>query len=133
MSILRCLNKNRYKLETIFFQAIGGGLVRREGVWNLVFTDNNFHEFRYLTGDLQLNVSFTVLNMKTDICCRLIGEATCNCPSNFKVSFNFYGINLQTCCLNRKKFSIPNIKTKVILLTNVKVNFFIFSFKKNIF
>lgn len=81
------LSANRYKVE-IIFQAIGGGLVKREGIWNLVFTDNNYHEFRYITGDLQLNVSFTVLNMKTDICCRLMGDVSCNCPANFKVSFN---------------------------------------------
>lgn len=88
------LSVNRYKVKTTF-QAIGGGLVKREGIWNLVFTDNNYHEFRYITGDLQLNVSFTILNMKTDICCRLMGDVSCTCPSNFKVSFNkisFYEI-----------------------------------------
>ncbi|XP_029173656.1 ionotropic receptor 25a isoform X2 [Nylanderia fulva] len=70
-------------------EAIGGGLVKRDGIWNLVFTDNNYHDFRYITGDLQLNVSFTVLTMKPDICCRLMGEASCNCPTNFKI-FPFY-------------------------------------------
>ncbi|XP_025995684.2 LOW QUALITY PROTEIN: glutamate receptor 4 [Solenopsis invicta] len=77
------------KMEELFKTAIGGGLVRRDGIWNLVFTDNNFHEFRYITGDLQLNVSFTILSMKTDICCRLMGDVTCSCPSNFKI-FPYY-------------------------------------------
>ncbi|XP_014484092.1 PREDICTED: glutamate receptor ionotropic, kainate 2 isoform X2 [Dinoponera quadriceps] len=76
------------KMEELFKTAIEGGLVKREGIWNLVFTDNNYHEFRYLNEPL-LNVSFTILTMKTDICCRLIGEASCNCPTNFKI-FPFY-------------------------------------------
>ncbi|XP_032670681.1 ionotropic receptor 25a [Odontomachus brunneus] len=77
------------KMEELFKTAIEGGLVKREGIWNLVFTDNNYQEFRYLTGESQLNVSFTILTMKIDICCRLIGEASCNCPINFKI-FPFY-------------------------------------------
>ncbi|EFN81309.1 Glutamate receptor, ionotropic kainate 5 [Harpegnathos saltator] len=75
------------RMEELFKTAIEGGLVKREGIWNLVFTDNNYREFQY--GDLQLNVSFTILNMNPDICCRLIGEAACNCPMNFKI-FPFY-------------------------------------------
>lgn len=35
----------------------------------------------------KLNVSITVLWMKMDVCCRLIGESVCNCPSNVKVLF----------------------------------------------
>ncbi|XP_020285886.1 ionotropic receptor 25a isoform X1 [Pseudomyrmex gracilis] len=77
------------KMEELFKTAIGGGLVRREGIWNLVFTDNNHRDFRYMSGDLQLNVSFTILTMRADICCRLMGEASCNCPTNFKI-FPYY-------------------------------------------
>ncbi|KAM0731734.1 Ionotropic receptor 25a [Formica fusca] len=76
------------KMEELFKTAIGGGLVKRDGIWNLVFTDNNYHDF-HITGDLQLNISFTVLTMRTDICCRLMGEASCNCPTNFKI-FPYY-------------------------------------------
>ncbi|KAL6267005.1 hypothetical protein P5V15_000085 [Pogonomyrmex californicus] len=78
------------KMEELFKTAIGGGLVKREGIWNLVFTDNNYHEFRYITGDLQLNVSFTVLSMKSDICCRLMGETSCNCLANFKIFPHYF-------------------------------------------
>ncbi|KYN04416.1 Glutamate receptor, ionotropic kainate 2 [Cyphomyrmex costatus] len=78
------------KMEELFKTAIGGGLVKREGIWNLIFTDNNYHEFRYITGDLQLNVSFTILNMKTDICCRLMGDVSCTCPSNFKIFPHYF-------------------------------------------
>jgi len=83
----------------VICQAIGGGLVKRDDIWNLVFTDNNYHDFRYMKGDLNLNVSFTVFTMRSDICCRLMaGEPPCNCPTNFKVglkkeislSFFFY-------------------------------------------
>ncbi|XP_036139677.1 ionotropic receptor 25a isoform X3 [Monomorium pharaonis] len=77
------------KMEELFKTAIGGGLVKRDGIWNLVFTDNSYHEFRYITGDLQLNVSFTILSMKADICCRLMGDVSCTCPTNFKI-FPYY-------------------------------------------
>lgn len=61
--------------------------MKRNGIWKLIFTDNNYKDFKYINGDLQLNVSITVLWMKMDVCCRLIGESLCNCPSNVKVLF----------------------------------------------
>ncbi|XP_012263496.2 ionotropic receptor 25a [Athalia rosae] len=71
-------------METIFKAAIDGGLVKRDGTWNLVFTDFNYQDFRYLSGDLELNVSVNVLTMKNEVCCRLIGESPCTCPNDFQ-------------------------------------------------
>lgn len=36
--------------------------------------------------------------MKAEICCRLMGEAICNCPQNFKVSFNKAKILMKLVC-----------------------------------
>lgn len=66
-----------------------GGLVKRNGVWNLVFTDNNYETFKYINGEHHLDVSITILSMKKDVCCRLIGEPACNCPSDVQVSRHF--------------------------------------------
>ncbi|EZA57395.1 ObirIr8a [Ooceraea biroi] len=78
------------KMEEFFKTAIGGGLVKLEGIWNLIFTDNNYQDFKYMNGELRLNVSFIVFTMKSDICCRLMaGEVSCNCPRNFKI-FPYY-------------------------------------------
>lgn len=66
-----------------------GGLVTRNGVWNLVFTDNNYETFKYINGEHHLDVSITILSMKKDVCCKLIGEPACTCPSDVQVSRNF--------------------------------------------
>ncbi|XP_046615060.1 uncharacterized protein LOC124302692 [Neodiprion virginianus] len=73
-------------METLFKAAIDGGLVRRDGTWNLVFTDYNYQDFRYIAGDLELNVSINILTMKNEVCCRLIGESPCTCPNDFQAS-----------------------------------------------
>jgi len=105
----------------VFDQAIGGGLVKRDDIWNLVFTDNNHHDFRYMKGDLKLNVSFTVFTMRSDICCRLMAsEAPCNCPTNFKVGLE-KGISLslfffRTTKLHRKDKLTRQTIEKVFLI-----------------
>ncbi|XP_046146027.1 ionotropic receptor 25a isoform X1 [Osmia bicornis bicornis] len=78
------------KMEDLFRTAIQGGLVKRDGIWNLVFTDNNYKDFRYINGDLQLNTSITVLTMKKNVCCRLMGESSCNCPTDVAIFSNYF-------------------------------------------
>lgn len=53
-----------------------------------MFTDNNYETFKYINGEHKLDVSITILSMKKDICCRLIGESACSCPSDIQVSRN---------------------------------------------
>ncbi|KZC07022.1 Glutamate receptor, ionotropic kainate 2, partial [Dufourea novaeangliae] len=73
------------KMEELFRTAVQGGLVKRDGIWKLVFTDNNYKESKYINGDIKLNVSITVLSMRTEVCCRLIGEPSCTCPPEVQV------------------------------------------------
>ncbi|XP_053972088.1 ionotropic receptor 25a [Hylaeus volcanicus] len=73
------------RMEELFRTAVQGGLVKRNGIWYLVFTDNNYKDFKYLNGDSQLNVSVTVLSLRTEVCCRLIGEPSCNCPPDVQI------------------------------------------------
>ncbi|OAD59386.1 Glutamate receptor, ionotropic kainate 2, partial [Eufriesea mexicana] len=77
------------KMEHLFSTAIQGGLVKRNGIWNLVFTDNNYKDFKYINGDLQLNVSVTILSMSLNVCCRLIGEPSCSCSPDIQI-FQYY-------------------------------------------
>ncbi|XP_078050194.1 ionotropic receptor 8a isoform X2 [Augochlora pura] len=77
------------KMDELFKTAVQGGLVKRDGIWNLVFTDNNYKASKYVDGELPLNVSVTILAMKTEVCCRLIGDPSCTCPSDVEI-FNFY-------------------------------------------
>nr|XP_003700444.1 PREDICTED: glutamate receptor ionotropic, kainate 2 [Megachile rotundata] len=77
------------KMEDLFRTAIQGSLVKRGGIWNLVFTDNNYKDFKYINGDSQLNVSITILSMKKSVCCRLMGDSSCNCPSDVPI-FSYY-------------------------------------------
>ncbi|XP_024225398.1 ionotropic receptor 25a isoform X2 [Bombus impatiens] len=78
------------KMEDFFRTAMQGGLVTRNGVWNLVFTDNNYETFKYINGEHQLDVSITILSMKKDICCRLIGEPACTCPSDVQIFSHYF-------------------------------------------
>ncbi|CAD1477130.1 unnamed protein product [Heterotrigona itama] len=74
------------KMDDLFKTAVQGGLVRRHGIWNLVFTDNNYKEFKYINGNLQLNVSITILSMKSNVCCKLVSlQPNCSCPPDVKV------------------------------------------------
>ncbi|XP_043249876.1 ionotropic receptor 25a [Colletes gigas] len=78
------------KMEELFRTAVQGGLVKRNGIWNLVFTDNNYKDFKYLNSDLHLNISVTVLSMRSDVCCRLIGEPSCNCPPDAQIFPHYF-------------------------------------------
>ncbi|KAK9303879.1 hypothetical protein QLX08_004603 [Tetragonisca angustula] len=81
---------NTAKMDDLFKTAVQGGLVKRHGIWNLVFTDNNYKEFKYINGNLQLNVSITILSMKSNVCCRLLGlPSNCSCPPDVKI-FSLY-------------------------------------------
>ncbi|XP_043516551.1 ionotropic receptor 25a isoform X3 [Frieseomelitta varia] len=81
---------NTAKMDDFFKTAVQGGLVKRHGIWNLVFTDNNYKEFKYINGNLQLNVSITILSMKSNVCCRLLGlPSNCSCPPDVKI-FTLY-------------------------------------------
>ncbi|XP_015174609.1 PREDICTED: glutamate receptor ionotropic, kainate 3 [Polistes dominula] len=73
-----------YKMEEFFKTAIEGGLVKRDDIWNLIFTDNRYKDFKYISVD-SVNVSCTVLTMNPDVCCHLLGEANCNCPTDFQI------------------------------------------------
>nr|XP_033332474.1 ionotropic receptor 25a [Megalopta genalis] len=77
------------KMDELFKTAVQGGLVKRDGIWNLVFTDNNYKESKYIDGEMPLNVSVTVLTTRPEVCCRLMGEPSCTCPSDVEI-FNFY-------------------------------------------
>lgn len=68
-------------------QAIDGGLVKRDGTWNLVFTDFKQKNFRYNSGEYVegLNSSVTILKMNDEVCCRLIKDVPCVCPPETKV------------------------------------------------
>ncbi|CAK9815491.1 Ionotropic receptor 25a [Anthophora quadrimaculata] len=78
------------KMEDLFRTAVQGGLVKRDGIWNLVFTDNNYKDFKFINGDQHLNVSVTVLSMKMDVCCKLIGESSCNCPPDVQIFPHYF-------------------------------------------
>ncbi|KAK2580489.1 hypothetical protein KPH14_006227 [Odynerus spinipes] len=78
-----------YKMEEFFKTAIEGGLVKRDDIWNLVFTDNRYKDFKYISVD-SLNVSCTVLTMRSDVCCHLMGESNCNCPADFEIFPNYF-------------------------------------------
>ncbi|XP_017892674.1 ionotropic receptor 25a [Ceratina calcarata] len=78
------------KMEDLFRTAVQGGLVRRDGIWNLVFTDNNYKDFKYVNGEMQLNVSITILSMKLNVCCRLLNEPSCSCPPDFQIFSHYF-------------------------------------------
>ncbi|KAF7407327.1 hypothetical protein HZH66_001864 [Vespula vulgaris] len=73
-----------YKMEEYVKTAIEGGLVKRDDIWNLIFTDNRYKDFKYISVD-SFNVSCTVLTMNSDVCCHLMGESNCNCPADFQI------------------------------------------------
>ncbi|XP_076224221.1 ionotropic receptor 8a isoform X2 [Nomia melanderi] len=77
------------KMEELFKTAVQGGLVKRDGIWMLMFTDNSYLESKYVNGEVQLNVSVTVLSMRTEVCCRLMGEPNCVCPPDVQI-FSYY-------------------------------------------
>nr|UEN71272.1 ionotropic receptor 3 [Gregopimpla kuwanae] len=81
---------NTSKMETLFKTALDGGLVKRNGIWNLVFTDNNYKNFKYISGNGNLNVTLGVLSMRTDVCCRMIDEMPCNCPTDFQIFPHYF-------------------------------------------
>ncbi|XP_066591382.1 ionotropic receptor 25a isoform X2 [Prorops nasuta] len=76
-------------MEEKFKAVVDGGLVKRDGVWTLVFTDNNYKDFSYFSAETQLNVSYSVFSMKPEVCCRLLGEPQCICPQDFQI-FPYY-------------------------------------------
>ncbi|KOX78574.1 Glutamate receptor, ionotropic kainate 1 [Melipona quadrifasciata] len=79
------------RMDDLFKTAMQGGLVKRNGIWNLVFTDNNYKEFKYINGNLQLNVSITILSMKSNVCCRLLGlQSNCSCPPDVKIFSRYF-------------------------------------------
>ncbi|XP_044583719.1 uncharacterized protein LOC123264473 isoform X1 [Cotesia glomerata] len=72
-------------MEKLFQMALAGNLVKRSGVWNLVFTDMDYKNFRYIKGPEVLEHSIGIFSMNDSICCILIGKLTCDCPPDFKI------------------------------------------------
>ncbi|XP_008206325.2 glutamate receptor ionotropic, kainate 1 [Nasonia vitripennis] len=78
-------------MEELFKTAIDGGLVKRDGVWYLVFTDYNYAEFSYFKEASALNVTVNVLTMKEDVCCHLMyTNPPCSCPPNFQIFDHYF-------------------------------------------
>ncbi|XP_058794707.1 ionotropic receptor 25a isoform X2 [Phymastichus coffea] len=79
------------QMEELFKMALEGGLVKRDKVWYLVFTDYNYAEFSYFKDAANLNVSASVLTMKEEVCCHLMyTEAPCNCPADFQIFPHYF-------------------------------------------
>ncbi|THK33259.1 ionotropic receptor 25a [Diachasma alloeum] len=78
------------KMESLFKTAMSGGLVKRHGIWNLVFTDMKYREFPYIAGPDTLNTMVGILSMNPSVCCRLIREYPCTCPHNFEIFPKFF-------------------------------------------
>uniref|UniRef100_A0A0C9RBP6 GRIN3A_0 protein n=1 Tax=Fopius arisanus TaxID=64838 RepID=A0A0C9RBP6_9HYME len=78
------------KMESLFKTAMNGGLVKRDGIWNLVFTDMHYKNFKYISGPDTLNIMVGILSMNPSVCCRLIGEYPCTCPPNFDIYPKFF-------------------------------------------
>ena len=73
-----------------WFQAIDGGLVRRNDTWYLVFTDNYWKNFSYFNNAASIKFSINVFTMKNDVCCHLLQlNETCSC-TNVNVIFNIF-------------------------------------------
>ncbi|XP_046753834.1 ionotropic receptor 25a isoform X1 [Diprion similis] len=107
-------------METLFKAAIDGGLVRRDGTWNLVFTDYNYQDFRYIAGDVELNVSINILTMKNEVCCSLIGESPCTCPNDFQTFPRYFKrlIGLLVSVMSEVQKSGVTVEPKVINCKN---------------
>ncbi|XP_034948980.1 ionotropic receptor 25a [Chelonus insularis] len=77
-------------MERLFKIAVQGGIVTRNGIWNLVFTDMNYNKFSYIKDPSSLNVSINVITMNQRVCCKLLGlTTTCDCPSDFQVHHTY--------------------------------------------
>ncbi|XP_011500900.1 PREDICTED: glutamate receptor ionotropic, kainate 1 [Ceratosolen solmsi marchali] len=82
---------NTKQMEELFKTAADGGLVRRNGLWHLVFMDNNYAQFSYFKGISSINVTINALTMKEDVCCHLMyTEVPCNCPPDFNIFEHYF-------------------------------------------
>ncbi|KAJ8675501.1 hypothetical protein QAD02_011287 [Eretmocerus hayati] len=83
---------NTEQMEKLFRTALDGNLVRRDGVWHLVFLDYNHKEFSFFKGATEgLNVTVVGLTMKEEVCCHLMYmNAPCNCPANFNIFQHYF-------------------------------------------
>ncbi|XP_012347986.1 ionotropic receptor 25a isoform X2 [Apis florea] len=85
-----------------------------------------------------LNVSITVLWMKMDVCCKLIGESLCNCPSDVKIFSNYFKrlIGLIVSLMSELQASGISVEPKsgkcLSNFTNQTSNVTIEAFNKNI-
>ncbi|XP_044012074.1 ionotropic receptor 25a [Aphidius gifuensis] len=77
------------KMEILFRTAIHGGLVKRDAIWNLVFTDMDYKKFSLIAGKNDLNVTVGILSMSSEYCCRLVTETYCTCPSDIQIGAKY--------------------------------------------
>nr|QGW50292.1 ionotropic receptor 8a [Chouioia cunea] len=79
------------QMEELFKTALEGGLVKRDMVWYLAFTDNNHADFSYFRDSNNPNVSVNVFTMKEEVCCHLMYTvAPCNCPADFVIFHHYF-------------------------------------------
>ncbi|XP_008546980.2 ionotropic receptor 25a [Microplitis demolitor] len=72
-------------MEKLFQAAVDGNLVTRSGVWNLVFTDMDYKQFRYIKGPDILNHNIGIFSMNSTVCCTPLEKIICECPPDFKI------------------------------------------------
>ncbi|KAK0162799.1 hypothetical protein PV327_006545 [Microctonus hyperodae] len=77
------------KMEGYFKTALQGGLVVRNYTWHLIFTDMNYKNFRYIIGPDTLNIPVVILSINPNICCKFLGETSCNCPPDIQIFNKF--------------------------------------------
>ncbi|XP_051160876.1 ionotropic receptor 25a-like isoform X13 [Leptopilina boulardi] len=87
-------------MATLFKTAIDGALVTRNGTWNLVFTDFRYQNFQYYKpqNDMErIDFTVTTMNMKNEVCCRLLSQTDsnstslqCDCSKDKKISEMYF-------------------------------------------
>ncbi|XP_043478065.1 ionotropic receptor 25a isoform X2 [Leptopilina heterotoma] len=87
-------------MGTLFKTALDGKLVTRNGTWNLVFTDFRYRNFKYYKPQNEMeriNFTITTLNMKDEVCCRLLSQtdsnstsSICDCSKDKKISSMYF-------------------------------------------
>ncbi|XP_023248362.1 uncharacterized protein LOC106639596 [Copidosoma floridanum] len=80
------------QMEELFKTALEGGLVKRDGVWHLVFMDYDHKEFSYFKNNVPLNVTISALAMKESVCCHLMysDNPRCECPADFQIFDHYF-------------------------------------------